>query len=102
MERSEPMELFVFSQDEQLLTIISEDTGLVEALYRIEVNSIPTEPFSFTVESDQKVAEHVKEENKVMFKDHEGDWRLMNIKEVDDSNDIDGPVTIATCEPAFF
>lgn len=101
MERSEPMELFVFSQDEQLLTIISEDTGLVEALYRIEVNSIPTEPFSFTVESDQKVAEHVKEENKVMFKDHEGDWRLMNIKEVDDSNDIDGPVTIATCEPAF-
>ncbi|MEK4298249.1 phage tail spike protein [Oceanobacillus sp. FSL W8-0428] len=95
------MELFVFSQDEQLLTIISEDTGLVEALYRIEVNSIPTEPFSFTVESDQKVAEHVKEENKVMFKDHEGDWRLMNIKEVDDSNDIDGPVTIATCEPAF-
>ncbi len=95
------MELYVFSQDEQLLTILSEDTGLVETLYRIEVNSIPAEPFSFTVESDHKVAEHVKEENKVVFKDHEGDWRLMNIKEVDDSNDTDGPITIATCEPAF-
>lgn len=36
-----------------------------------------------------------------MFKDHEGDWRLMTIKEVDDSNDSNGPTTIATCEPTF-
>ncbi|GAA0343756.1 hypothetical protein GCM10008931_38770 [Oceanobacillus oncorhynchi subsp. oncorhynchi] len=95
------MELFIFSQDEQPLTVISEDTGLVETHYRIEVNSVPTEPFSFTVEADQPTAAHVKEENKVVFKDHEGDWRLMTIKEVDDSNDSNGPTTIATCEPTF-
>ncbi|MFD1385729.1 phage tail protein [Oceanobacillus oncorhynchi subsp. oncorhynchi] len=95
------MELFIFSQDEQPLTVISEDTGLVETHYRIEVNSVPSEPFSFTVEADDPVAKHVKEENKVVFKDHEGDWRLMTIKEIDDSNDIDGPTTIATCEPTF-
>ncbi|WP_152657604.1 phage tail spike protein [Oceanobacillus sp. CFH 90083] len=95
------MELYIFSQHEQPLTIISEDTGLVETHYRIEINSVPAEPFSFTVEANRAIAKHVKEENKVVFKDHEGDWRLMTIKEVDDSNDIDGPITIATCEPAF-
>ncbi|WP_339236915.1 phage tail protein [Oceanobacillus sp. FSL W7-1281] len=95
------MELFIFSQDEQPLTVISEDTGIVEAPYRIEVNSVPTEPFSFTVEADHPTAAHVKEENKVVLKDHEGDWRLMTIKEVDDSNDMDGPTTIAICEPTF-
>ncbi|WP_152658302.1 phage tail spike protein [Oceanobacillus sp. CFH 90083] len=95
------MELFILSQDEQPLTVISENTGLVETHYRIEVNSVPTEPFSFAVEADQEVAEHIKEENKVVFKDHEGDWRLMTIKEVDDSNDINGPITIANCFPTF-
>lgn len=95
------MELFIFSQDEQPLTVISEDTGLVETHYRIEVNSVPDEPFTFEIESDQQVAKHVKEENKVIFKDHEGDSRLMTIKEVDDSNDSNGPTTIATCEPTF-
>ncbi|MFC4661753.1 phage tail protein [Oceanobacillus aidingensis] len=95
------MELFIFSQDEQTLTVISEDTGLIETHYRIEVNSVPTEPFSFTVEADQPTAAHVKQENKVVFRDHEGDWRLMTIKEVDDSNGFDGPTTIAICEPTF-
>ncbi|WP_339233789.1 phage tail protein [Oceanobacillus sp. FSL W7-1281] len=95
------MELFIFSQDEQPLTVISEDTGLIETHYRIEVNSVPDEPFTFEIESDQEVAKHVKEENKVIFKDHEGDSRLMTIKEVDDSNDSNGPTTIATCEPTF-
>ncbi|MDM8100929.1 phage tail spike protein [Oceanobacillus oncorhynchi] len=95
------MELFIFSQDEQPLTVISEDTGLVETHYRIEVNSVPTEPFSFAVEADHPTAAHVKQENKVIFKDHEGDWRLMTIKEVDDSNGVDGPTTIAICEPTF-
>lgn len=94
-------ELYIFSQDENLLTILSEDTGLVSAPYRIEVNSVPTQPFSFTVEADHENAVHVKDENKVVFKDHEGDWRMMVIRELDDSDTTEGPETTATCEPVF-
>lgn len=95
-------ELYVFSQYEQPLTILSEDTGLVSTHFREEKNSVPTTPFSFTIEADHPESKHVKEENKVVFKDREGDWRMMVIRELDDSYTIDGPVTTATCEPAFF
>lgn len=94
-------ELYVFSQREKHLTILSEDTGLVSTNYRIEVNSVPDKPFSFTIEADHENTVHVKEENKVVFKDHEGDWRLMVIREIDDSDGINGPMTIATCEPVY-
>ncbi|GGP13580.1 phage tail spike protein [Oceanobacillus neutriphilus] len=93
------MELYIFSQDEQPLTVLSEDTGLIDTHYRIEINGIPDEPFIFSVEADNPTAAYVKEENKVIFRDHEGDWRLMAIREVDDSNDLYGPITLATCEP---
>ncbi|MFD1453218.1 phage tail spike protein [Oceanobacillus sojae] len=93
------MELYIFSQDEQPLTVLSEETGLIDTHYRIEINGIPDEPFIFSVEADNPTAAYVKEENKVIFRDHEGDWRLMVIREVDDSNDLYGPITLATCEP---
>lgn len=62
------MELFVFSQDEQLLTIISEDTGLVEAPYRIEVNSIPTEPFSLPLNLTKGLLSMSKKKTKQCLK----------------------------------
>ncbi|MCR1834965.1 hypothetical protein NSA56_11220 [Oceanobacillus caeni] len=94
-------ELYIFSQDDKPLTIITEDTGLVSAPVRIEVNSVPDTPFSFTVEADSENAQYVKEENKVVYRDHEGDLRLVVIKELDDSDGIDGPLTTAICEPEF-
>ncbi|MEK4924104.1 phage tail spike protein [Cytobacillus sp. FSL R5-0569] len=94
-------ELFIFNQDNQPLTIISEDSGLISAPYRIEINKIPETPFSFTVEADSKNAKYVLEENKVVFRDHEGDLRIFVIKELDDSDGMDGPLTTATCEPEF-
>ncbi|MBN6887029.1 phage minor structural protein [Cytobacillus horneckiae] len=94
-------ELFIFNQDDQLLTIISEDTGLISAHYRIEINSVPDTPFSFTVEADSENAKHVLEENKVVFRDHEGDLRLFVIKELDDVDSDEGPESTATCEPEF-
>ncbi|GIO18166.1 hypothetical protein J18TS1_12660 [Oceanobacillus oncorhynchi subsp. incaldanensis] len=95
------MEVFIFSQDEQPLTVISEDTGLVETHYRIEVNSVPTEPFSFVVDAQHPTSEHVKDENKVVFKDHEGDYRLFVIKRLKDSSDISGSKTRAVCLPVY-
>ncbi|WP_342488532.1 phage tail spike protein [Cytobacillus sp. FSL W7-1323] len=94
-------ELFTFNQDDQPLTIISEDSGLFSAPYRIEINKIPEKPFSFTIEADTEDAKYVLEENKVVFRDHEGDLRLFVIKELDDSDGMDGPLTTATCEPEF-
>lgn len=94
-------ELFIFSQNDEPLTLLTEDTGLVSAPVRIEVNSVPDTPFSFTVEADTENARHVKEENKVVYRDHEGDLRLVVIKELDDSDSIDSPLTTATCEPEF-
>ncbi|MEK5108596.1 prophage endopeptidase tail family protein [Cytobacillus sp. FSL K6-0129] len=94
-------ELYLFNQDDKQLTIISEDSGLISAPYRIEVNKIPETPFSFTVEADSDNVKYVLEENKVVFRDHEGDLRLFVIKELDDSDGMDGPLTTATCEPEF-
>uniref|UniRef100_UPI0018F874A1 phage tail spike protein n=1 Tax=Microbulbifer pacificus TaxID=407164 RepID=UPI0018F874A1 len=94
-------ELYIFSQYEQLLTILSEDTGLVSTHFREEKNSVANEPFKFTIEADHALAKHVKDENKVVFKDREGDWRMMVIRELDDTGTMDNHTTTATCEPAF-
>lgn len=94
-------ELYIYSQNDEPLTIISEDTGLVDTHYRIEVNSVPDTPFSFTVEADSENAKYVKDENKVVYRDHEGDLRLVVIKELEDSDSIDGSLTTAICEPEF-
>jgi phage minor structural protein len=94
-------ELYIFSQDDKLLTVLSESTGLVSAPLRVELNQVPDTPFSFTVESDIYQAKHVKEENRVVFRDKEGDLREYVIKEIDDIDNIDGPETTAICIPAF-
>ncbi|MEN2468012.1 phage tail spike protein [Ornithinibacillus sp. JPR2-1] len=94
-------ELYIFDQDDNLLTIISEDTGLVGAPVREELNQVPTEPFLFTVEADSENAQFVKEENQVVFRDCDGDLRLYVIKELDDLDNNDGPQTTATCIPNF-
>ncbi|WP_339183335.1 phage tail spike protein [Oceanobacillus sp. FSL W7-1293] len=95
------MEVFIFSQDEQPLTVITAETGLIEAPYRIEINSVPTEPFSFVVNAQHPTSKHVKEENKVVFRDHEGDYRLFIIKRLKDSSDISGSKTRAVCLPVY-
>ncbi|MEF3330554.1 phage tail spike protein [Oceanobacillus oncorhynchi] len=96
------MEVFIFSQDELPLTVITAETGLIEAPYRIEINNVPTEPFSFVVNAQHSTSKHVKEENKVVFKDHEGDYRLFVIKRLKDSSDISGSKTRAVCLPVYY
>lgn len=94
-------ELYLFSQYDELLTILSEETGLISAPLRRELNQVSSEPFSFTFESDVERAKFIKEENRVVFKDREGKLREYVIKEIDDINDIDGPETTAICIPSF-
>jgi phage minor structural protein len=94
-------ELYIFSQYDELLTVITEETGLVSAQFREELNRVAEEPFSFIVEADSESAKHVVEENQVVFRDKEGDLRLFVIKELDDIDNVEGPQTKAICEPAF-
>lgn len=94
-------ELYIFSQYDELLTVITEETGLVSAPFREELNRVPEEPFSFIVEADSEDAKYVVEENQVVFRDKEGDLRLFVIKELDDIDNAEGPQTKAICEPAF-
>ena len=94
-------ELYIFDQDDNFLTILSEDTGLVSAPVRDELNQVANEPFSFVMESDVDKVKYVKEENRVVFKDRQGDLREYVIKELDDINGFDGPETTALCIPSF-
>ncbi|PPA71901.1 phage tail spike protein [Jeotgalibacillus proteolyticus] len=94
-------ELYIFNQDDKIITTLTESTGLISTWFKDHLNLVPDEPFIFTVEADTEEAKHVVEENQVVFRDKEGDFRLFVIKELDDSDREEGPMTIATCEPAF-
>ncbi|MEK3887445.1 phage tail spike protein [Bacillus sp. FSL K6-3431] len=94
-------EIYIFSQDDELLTILTEATGLISAPFRDEKNSVSDETFVFTVDADVERAKHVKEENRVVFKDKDGFFREMVIKELDDIDNNEGPQTMATCLPAW-
>ncbi|WP_433956999.1 phage tail spike protein [Cytobacillus horneckiae] len=94
-------ELYILSQDDKLITILTTETGLISTKVRDELNQIADEPFSFTVDADYEEAQYVVEENQVVLRDLDGDLRLYVIKEIDDQDNIDGPITTATCIPAF-
>ncbi|TES48088.1 phage tail spike protein [Shouchella lehensis] len=94
-------EIYIFSQHDELLTALSEETGLISAVFREELNQLPSQPFTFTMDAESEKAAHVLEENQVVFRDKEGELRLYVIKEIDDADGLDGPETIAICEPAF-
>ncbi|MGN7284344.1 phage tail spike protein [Shouchella rhizosphaerae] len=94
-------EIYIFSQHEdKLLTALTEETGLIQAPFREELNGLSDRPFSFAVDATSEEAKHVIEENQVVFRDKEGELRLYVIKEVED---VGGDVseTTALCEPAF-
>ncbi|WZY01589.1 phage tail spike protein [Bacillus sp. FSL W7-1360] len=93
-------ELYILNRHDELLGTISEETGLLSALFREELNRVPDEPFTFTVDASAENAQYVIEENQVVFRDKEEELRLYVIKEIDDEHG-DNPQVTATCEPAF-
>lgn len=77
-------EIYLLNQHDHLLAAIGEENGLISAVFREELNQLPNEPLRLTVQSTSEVAQFVKEENQVAFRDKEGELRLYVIKEVDD------------------
>ncbi|MDQ0206663.1 phage tail spike protein [Alkalicoccobacillus murimartini] len=94
-------EIYILNSQDHLITTLSEETGLQATHFREELNGLPDQPFSFTINAEVEEAKYVLEENQVVFKDKEGELRLFVIKELDDSDDASGAVTTAFCEPAF-
>lgn len=94
-------EIYIFDRDDNLLSPITQSTGLISTWFKDHLNRVADEPFVFTVQADTKESRFVKAENQVAFRDKEGDYRLFVIKEIDDDDGPDGPQTIATCFPAF-
>ncbi|MFS8189476.1 phage tail protein [Rossellomorea marisflavi] len=94
-------EIYIFDRDDNLLSPITQSTGLISTWFKDHLNRVADEPFVFTVQADTEEARFVKEENQVAFRDKEGDYRLFVIKEIDDADGPEGPQTIATCFPAF-
>ncbi|UOE96080.1 phage tail protein [Alkalihalobacillus sp. LMS39] len=92
-------ELYIFNPNDKIVTVLTEETGLVTAPFREELNRGSS--FSFTIEADVEDAQYVVEENQVVFRDKDGDLRLYVIKELDDIDNENGPETTAICEPAF-
>lgn len=92
-------ELYIFGPDDQLITTITEETGLYAAPFKEGINQVSS--FTFTVDATAEAAAHVVEENQVVFRDKEGDFRLFVIKEPTDRDGPDGPETEAVCEPWY-
>ncbi len=94
-------EIYIFDRDDNLLSPITQSTGLISTWFKDHLNRVADEPFVFTVQADTEESRFVKAENQVAFRDKDGDYRLFVIKEIDDDDGPDGPQTIATCFPAF-
>ena len=126
-------ELFIFSKDDELLTILSEETGLVSTWFKDYENQIVEDTFVFEVQVHKKYQqgydseynltqvagsfvgtvekvntvkevspiEFIEEENQVVFRDRDGDLRLVRIKELYEVTTNGESRIRAVCEPGF-
>ena len=93
--------LYVFGQNEKLLTIISNENPQTCPYFNAEhtekLNGQNT--FDFSVPFSHADSVHVVEENLVAFKDQDGDYQLFVIRQVEDTHDGQ-KLKAAYCESA--
>src|SRR5690625_3179273 len=94
-------ELYLFDQDDNFITILSKDEGLVDTWFKDYQNHIPDESFVFNIESNSELLQYIKEENQVAFYDRDNDLRLVRIKELYELSSNDGNNIRVKCEPSF-
>ncbi len=98
-------ELFLFSQDDEFITLLSEDEGLVDTWFKDYENHVEDEFFVFNIDSNSELLQYIVEENQVAFYDRDGRLRLARMKDLREitTND-DGMITHeikVICEPSF-
>ncbi|GAF65225.1 hypothetical protein BTS2_2123 [Bacillus sp. TS-2] len=94
-------DIYIFNKEDVLLTILTTETGLVNALVREELNQVSNQPLQFTVEAIHESSQFVVEENQVVIKDKDSDYRIYSIKELEEVDNEQGPLITAICEPGF-
>ncbi len=98
-------ELYLFSQDDEFLTILSEEEGLVDTWFKDYENHVEDESFVFSVESNSPLLEHISEENQAAFYDRDGRLRLVRMKDLREVTTSDGGMIShqirVICEPSF-
>lgn len=94
-------EIYIFSPRDEYLGTLTEENGLLKALLKDKLNNVSSEPLTIEFESDSDVAVHIKDEHRIVVKDREGKFREYVIKEEDDLNDFDGPISEVICFPSF-
>ncbi|WP_330948904.1 phage tail spike protein [Virgibacillus sp. MG-45] len=97
--------LYIFDKDDNFITILSKETGLVSTWFKDYENHIPEESFVFNVKKNSPLLKHIAEENQVAFHDRDNKLRLMRIKGLREvSSSRGGFVSYniqAICEPSF-
>ncbi|TCP32195.1 phage minor structural protein [Scopulibacillus darangshiensis] len=96
-------DLYIFDPFDKLITILSNEAE--EAcpfwgdLFKEKLNNGSS--FSFTCQGNHEDSRHVIAENQVGFYDKDDIFRLFVIREIEDSEDDNGPIIFATCEPSM-
>ncbi len=92
-------DLYVFDQDDKLLTVLSSDAGgaclFFEAPFEEELNREPA--FQFKAAADHPDASYLIDENQVGFFDKDEVFRLFIIRNPEWTNGKDGPIISAEC-----
>lgn len=94
-------ELYIFSQDDNFITILSEEEGLVDTWFKDYQNHIEDESFVFNVESNSPLLKYIVEENQVAFYDRDGELRFMRMKDLREVTTNEGHNIRVICEPSF-
>lgn len=97
--------LYLFDKDDNFITILSKEEGLVDTRFKDYQNHIPDESFVFNVKENSPLLKHIVGENQVAFYDRDNDLRLMRIKQLREVTTSQGGFVQhniqAVCEPSF-
>lgn len=98
-------ELYLFSQDDEFITLLSEDEGLVDTWFKDYENHVEDEFFVFNIDTNSELLQYIVEENQVAFYDRDGRLRLVRMKDLQEvttnDNDLITNEIQVICEPSF-
>lgn len=91
------MNFYIYDKNDNLLCILHEENGLISAPFREELNRF-TSTFSLIVDAGSEFSKYIVQENQVVFKDIEGDYRVFVIKELEELDNPSATQITAICE----
>ena len=93
--------LYLFDQDDKFITILTEETGLVDMWFKDYQNHLIDEPFVFKISSESPKLKYIEADNQVAFTDRDGNLRLMRMKQLYEESSQEESLIRVVCEPSF-